>query len=140
MHTSSPSFSNQKYALILLRNRPHFRSQSEANMCTNQYPRTQQRFGDQPSRSLHTVDACSWPFRCGQSGRYRVGWEKGRPIQFQSAHCPPRSNSFRIYDQQKLSSSSYLGERVGHTAGRAIGGQDGDSRTGSHLEGLMTLS
>ena len=53
---------------------------------------------------------------------------------------PPRSNSFRIYDQQNLSSSSYLGERVSHTAGRAIGGQYGDSRTGSHLEGLMTLS
>jgi hypothetical protein len=39
-----------------------------------------------------------------------------------------------------ISFSSYLWERVGHTAGSAIGGQNGDSRTGSHLEGLMTLS
>lgn len=39
-----------------------------------------------------------------------------------------------------FSSLSYLWERVSRTAGRAIGGQDGDSRTGSHLEGLMTLS
>jgi hypothetical protein len=39
-----------------------------------------------------------------------------------------------------ISFLSYLWERVGHTAGSAIGGQNGDSRTGSHLEGLMTLS
>jgi hypothetical protein len=35
---------------------------------------------------------------------------------------------------------SYLWERVSRTAGRAIGRQDCDSRTGSHLEGLMTLA
>lgn len=34
---------------------------------------------------------------------------------------------------------AYLWERVGRTAGRAIGGQDADGRTGSHLEGLMTF-
>lgn len=41
-----------------------------------------------------------------------------------------KSNS-RIY--------SYLWERVRRTAGSAIGGQDRNGRTGSHLEGLMTF-
>ena len=48
---------------------------------------------------------------------------------------PPIANS-----STRILSFSYLWERVSRTAGRAIGGQDGDSRTGSHLEGLMTLS
>jgi hypothetical protein len=33
---------------------------------------------------------------------------------------------------------SYLWERVSRSAGRSVSGQDGDSWSGSHLEGLMT--
>ena len=119
---------------------PPSTSQMKQIVCTNQYPRTQQKFDGQPSRSRHMVDAYSWPFRCGRFGRYRVGWARGTPIQSQSVQSPqcpiPSSSSIN----RSPLSVSYLWERVCHTAGRAIGGQDADSRTGSHLEGLMTLS
>jgi hypothetical protein len=59
------------------------------------------------------------------------------PNQFNPPQCPiPSSSSIN----GSLLSVSYLWERVSRTTGRAIGGQDADSRTGSHLEGLMTLS
>jgi hypothetical protein len=40
----------------------------------HQFPKTQQMFDDQPSRSRRTVDACSWPVRCERSERYLGGW------------------------------------------------------------------
>ena len=58
------------------------------------------------------------------------------PNQLNSPQDPILSTS-SIHSSSRL---PYLWERVSRTAGRAIGGQDGDSRTGSHLEGLMTLS
>jgi hypothetical protein len=36
--------------------------------------------------------------------------------------------------------TAYLWERVGRAAGSAIGGQNGDSRTGGHLDGLIPVS
>ena len=48
----------------------------EINVCTNQYPRTQQKFGDRPSRSQHMVDACSSQRRCERSVQYQVEWAK----------------------------------------------------------------
>jgi hypothetical protein len=56
-----------------------------------------------------------------------------KPVSSIPLHLPPRPQ----YSSTRKSRKPYLWERVGGTAGRAIGLQDGDGRTGSHLEGLM---
>ena len=74
-HIYLPSICHFPEAIKLGLPFPHPLSSIKAKLCTNQYPKTQQRFGDPPSRSQHMVDACSWPFQCEQSGQYQVEWE-----------------------------------------------------------------
>ena len=53
---------------------------------------------------------------------------------------PPFPSAEPEPHQDKNQESPYLWQRVSRAAGRAIGGQDGDGRTGSHLEGFNGVS
>jgi hypothetical protein len=57
--------------------------------------------------------------------------------QFKSSN---HNNFELIINENSTYREPYLWQRVRRTAGSAIGGQDGNSRAGSHLEGLMALS
>lgn len=107
------------------------------NSCTNQFPKTQQRSGDQPSQRRRMADACSWPFRCGQSCRAHQS-----AIALTSISLWPRAGVWykllrlwlNILDDIRADwRSEDARERVSRTAGRAIGGQDRDCWSGSHF-------
>lgn len=92
---------------------------------THQFPRTQQRSGDQPSRSQRMAVSCSWPYRCGPTCAV---YQPHILLFFFSLH-----GVFVLDNVRADWGLEDIGERVAGLAGRAIGRDDGNGGPGSHF-------
>jgi hypothetical protein len=91
---------------------------------TYQYPKTQQKSGDRPSRSQRMVDACSWPYQCGQPCK---------PISSYSLALSSTSREVVLDNVRADWCLEDIGERVGVVGGGSIGANDGDGRSAGHF-------